>query len=168
MAGNRATPLAQEIKNAWDDLDAYLKTLTPEQLTALTDAGGWSVKDHVIHLAAWDDSVHALLEKQSRYERMGISKAVWDQSEINAINAAVWELHKDRPLDEVLKIFQATNQKLVEKVQSMSDSELSRQYKEFQADPARGEQIVGEWISNATHKHYGRHRPWIKAIIDKG
>ena len=73
------TELVSRMQKGWDDFQAYLKTLTLEQVTQPTDAAGWTVKDHIIHLATWEDGVYALLEKQPRHEQMGLDKALHHQ-----------------------------------------------------------------------------------------
>ena len=63
--------MLRRLQNGWDNFQAYLKTLTPDQLTQHKDAGGWRIQDHVMHLAVWEDGMEALLSGQSRQARMG-------------------------------------------------------------------------------------------------
>jgi len=46
--------LLAEIERDWAALQEGLSRLTPEQLTEIRDRQGWSAKDHLTHLAAWE------------------------------------------------------------------------------------------------------------------
>jgi uncharacterized protein (TIGR03083 family) len=158
------TELLSRMQKGWEDIQAYLKTLTPAQMTDSTDAAGWTVKDHVIHLATWEDGVYALLQKQPRYEQMGLDKATWEGHDTDAINAVIQKQHKDMPLDEVLKTFEDVHKRLVEKIQSMSNKDLLRPYSTYQADSTAEKPVFG-WIVGNTYEHYAEHKPWIAAIV---
>jgi hypothetical protein len=166
MSGLQVTTseLVSRMQNGWDDFQAYLKTLTPEQMTGPRDAAGWTVKDHVIHLATWEDGVYALLEKQPRHEQMGLDQALWDSHEIDAINADIQQRNKDKSLDDVLKTFESVHQRLVEKIQSLSNKDLLRPYRYYQADSTVEKPVFG-WIVGNTYEHYAEHKPWIVAIV---
>jgi len=47
--------LITRINQGWDDFTTYLKTIEPEYFTIPTDAAGWTAKDHVMHLAVWEN-----------------------------------------------------------------------------------------------------------------
>ena len=160
------TELVSRMQKGWDDFQAYLKTLTLEQMTQPTDAAGWTVKDHIIHLATWEDGVYALLEKQPRHAQMGLDKALWEGHEIDAINADIQQRNKDKPLAEVLQIFENVHKRLVEKIQSMSSKDLLRPYSYYQADSTAEKPVFG-WIVGNTYEHYAEHKPWIAAIVGK-
>jgi len=155
----------------WDDLQTYLKTLTPEQMTRPTDAAGWTAKDHVMHLAVWEDGIAALLEGESRRERMGLDVATWesdwDADHYFHINDVIYQQHHGQPLDDVLRHFDAVHQRLVDVVSALADADLLRPYNSY--DPTSSSTtplfalIVGD-----TYGHYEQHRPWIAAIVDGG
>jgi hypothetical protein len=51
------TALIEEIESAWTKLHSYLAELSETQLTEIADHEGWTVKDHLTHIAAWEESV---------------------------------------------------------------------------------------------------------------
>src|SRR5260370_42317118 len=86
--------LISNIERGWDDFQAYLKSFTEMQLIDPTDAVGWTVKDHLGHLAVWEDSVYALLTKQPRREYMGVDRETWKSGDYDRINAVIRERYR--------------------------------------------------------------------------
>jgi uncharacterized damage-inducible protein DinB len=62
------------IEQSRQTLEEALNRLSEAQLTELKDAQGWSVKDHLTHLAAWERGMVDLLEYRARYEGMGLDR----------------------------------------------------------------------------------------------
>lgn len=56
--------LATEIEAAWTRLNGALDRLNQAQMTDIRDAQGWAVKDHLVHMAAWERSVAVYLSSQ--------------------------------------------------------------------------------------------------------
>src|SRR5664279_3915605 len=95
------TQLLDAIDKGWNNLHAYLSTLTYEQVTIPTDAAGWTVKDHLAHLAIWEDGIWALLEKKPRAAYMGVPDDIWTNrvpNRIDRINAVIQQRYVDMPL----------------------------------------------------------------------
>lgn len=88
--------LLKKTRASWDTLNAYVATLTEAQLTQATDAAGWTVKDHLMHLAVWEDGVWAMLNHQNRREQMGVDEKAWQSWDFDAINASIQRAHKDK------------------------------------------------------------------------
>jgi uncharacterized protein (TIGR03083 family) len=159
--------LLSRMQQGWDDFNAYLNTLTEAQLTGPTDAAGWTAKDHLMHLAVWEDGVNALLEKQSRSARMGVDDATWEGHDFDQINAVIQRQHRDKPLGEVQAAFRRAHETLVAKLQSMSDEDILRPYS-YYVPGADLDRPVVWWIVGNTFSHYAEHQPWIDAIVKSG
>src|SRR2546427_11613319 len=81
-----ANSVIAPIEQGWDELNARIDSLGPHGLT-MTGPDGWAVKDHVVHIAAWELSLLGLVEGADRRSGLGGSGA---GGETDAINAAVW------------------------------------------------------------------------------
>ena len=68
--------LLEKMRTGWNELLAFIATLTPEQMSTPTDAAGWTMKDHLMHLAVWQEGVYALLEGRDRAAAMGVPQDV--------------------------------------------------------------------------------------------
>ncbi len=156
--------LLSRLEKGWNDFHAYIGTLTEKQLTEPTDAAGWTVKDHIIHLAVWEDGIDALLNKQSRYERMGVDKETFDSGDYDRENAIIQQQHKDRSLMEVFDAFKTVHERLVATIESLSDDDLKRPYNYYQPEYKTERPVVG-WIVGNTYGHYAEHIPWIAEIV---
>src|SRR4030042_962810 len=85
-------------------LEKVLQGLTDAQLTA-PGAEGWSIGDHLMHIAVWEQGTVALLKKQSRYAAMGLSREEWEDKDGDEINVLIHERTKARSLAEVRAAF---------------------------------------------------------------
>jgi uncharacterized protein (TIGR03083 family) len=155
--------LLGRIENGWNDFQAFLGALSEDQLTKPTDAAGWTVKDHLIHLAVWEDGIYTLLDGQSQRAGMEVDEATWKQG-VDVINAVIQRRYHDLPLDVVVQTFRQKHQRLVSKVRSMTDDDLLRPYRHYDTASDREQPVVG-WIAGDTYEHYAEHRPWIAAIV---
>jgi hypothetical protein len=159
--------MLRQMQAGWDELQAYVKRLTPEQLTTPTDAGGWTAKDHIIHLAVWADGVEARLIDDSRQARMGISDATWKSDwkvdDFFSINDEIFRQHKNESLDAVLMTFKTVHEQIANSVSKLSDADLMRP----SFDPVSpSTHTIASLIAGNTFGHYAEHRPWIAAIVD--
>ena len=158
--------LERELDQGWSSLEALLSELTEEEMTGPTDAQGWTVKDHLAHLAAWERSMVYLLEGKPRHEGLGVTEATY-QGDIDDLNAAIRAASKDVPLDTVMKLLRTTHDTLREQVAAMSEDDLQQTYSHFLPDePGKddGRPILAR-ISGNSGGHYAEHIPWMEAIV---
>lgn len=152
----------------WEFIDA----LTPEQLTAKRDAAGWSIKDHLIHLAVWESGLIALLRRQPRYAAMGLDEN-WvysvddlDEPMVDAINARIFEQHYTLPTEAVITTLRRIQGEFSDLVALMSADDLLRPYRVYQRDEPGGDNDapVLDFLADNTTIHYAEHLPWMKAL----
>ncbi len=161
----RRDELLGQIDTGWQELNRYLNSLSDADFTLHSDAAGWTVKDHVIHLAAWEDGVWAMLAGRSRYEQMGVDKAIWDGHDVDQINDAIYQRHKDLSLADVRKQSNAVHVRFVGAIYTLSDEDLQKPYSHYQPEYADWEDPVIKWIIANSYSHYREHLPWITAIV---
>jgi hypothetical protein len=155
--------VVEPIDKSWKELEALVESLGPNGLT-LTGADGWAVKDHLVHLAAWEHSLLALIEGADRRSSMGVSG---DADETDSINAAVWSLHRSKTPEQALAYFRDTHALLMNRLGTMSDADLQLSYNHYQPNEPRDtsdDRPVLDWVAGNTYDHYAEHIDWIKAI----
>lgn len=158
--------IRERVDVSWTDLSELVDSLGPEAL-ATTGSDGWAVKDHLAHVAAWEQSLMAIFDGRDRIEAMGLKDV---QHETDAINAAVWELHHARSSEDAIAYFRDTHARLMARLETMDDEAIELPYSHYQPS-AKGEENselpVVEWIAGNTYEHYLEHIDWIKNLVSQ-
>ena len=152
------------IEKSWNELTTLVESLEARDLE-LTGSGRWTVKDHLVHIAAWERSLLGLLNGEDRLTAMGVPGATGDT---DAINEAVWLAHRHDTSDQALRFWRDTHAALMERLGAMSDADLRRSYNHYQPndprDPGDDAPVVKEVAGN-TYEHYTEHTGWINQLI---
>ncbi len=152
------------IEDGWARLDAAAGSLSQDQLSR-TGSDGWAVKDHLIHVAAWELSLLALLEGANRAEAMGARGL----EETDEINNAVWLAHRSLTPEHALRHFKGAHARLMAALERISDADLERSYNHYQPDDPKpspaGERPVGDWVAGNTYEHYAEHVDWMNQLL---
>jgi hypothetical protein len=159
--------MVAEMKISFNNTIEYLYSLTPEQWTDPEDEVGWTVKDHVSHLTVWAASIIAVIEKQPRWEGMGVSKEVWDANlgDYDAFNQVLRQLNQEDSYQQVMADFISAHEGLLALVVEMSMEDLSRPFSDFQpwfesaTDPLYG------YVQGNSSEHYDLHLGYIQKIV---
>jgi uncharacterized protein (TIGR03083 family) len=159
--------LFSNLQNGWQQLQQFIHNLTPDQMTQPSDEAGWTIKDHLIHLAVWEDGMNAMLARQPRYTIMGVSKEVWEAEDIDATNAIIQQNYHAVSLPEALKHLEEVHERLLATLTSLSEADLLKPYGYYQADAADDQRPAIDRIIGNTYEHYAEHIPWMKAIADR-
>lgn len=155
--------LLQTLNTSWAELTDYTQPLSDSQMTRPTDAAGWTVKDHLIHVAIWEQGTLALLNHQSKREAMNIPEDVWEQDD-DPINAVIQQRYHDTPLDQVWQIVNSTHTRLLQKLDSMTEADLMLPYAHYRPDEPDQRPLM-LWLPYDTFYHYRDHLAWMRAII---
>src|SRR5712691_11243223 len=151
MANEEQKTVAELLKNietGWNSFSGYIDTLTQTQLTQPTDAAGLTAKDHLIHIAMWEDTLNALLDKTPQWEHINMDKALWDSHDVDAQNAVIQKRNQQMPLDEVRQKHREVHQQLMSKIRTLSDDDLRRPIREYQPGSADSRPILRSLIAD--------------------
>ncbi|HEY4670366.1 MAG TPA: DinB family protein [Tepidiformaceae bacterium] len=161
------TEVLSRIRERRAELDALVSALDPASMTH-PGPDGWTPADHLAHVAAWEQSLVALLAGTPRHAALGVSVETYDAGP-DAVNIEVHRLHAGRTLDEVMSFYRRAHEEVIAAVARLSDSDLTRTYSSFQPDEPgddSGAPIVG-WILGNTADHYDEHIEWIRRLTGK-
>ena len=93
--------LLADIERTWAALNAQLGRLSAEQMTVLKDHAGWTVKDHIVHIALWERSVVFYLQGKPRWAALGVDEDLFKSHDYDDANAAMQRQNRDLPLASV-------------------------------------------------------------------
>jgi uncharacterized protein (TIGR03083 family) len=153
--------LLERIEREWSMLLRAIESVTPEQMSAPM-AGGWSIKDNLAHLAAWERfMVRCYLHGELAHQAMQIDAETFARLDEDGINAIIQERSRQRPAADVLADLQWSHAEVLKALEPMSYAELMRS-----RDPDDPEKrpLIG-WVIGNTYEHYSEHRQNIERRV---
>jgi hypothetical protein len=149
------------IEGEWTALLQVVDSLTPQQMTT-PDAGGWSPKDNLAHLAAWMRYMKdAYLHKMPPHEAMGIPADQFKAFDYDAINAILFERNRGRSALDVLGDLKATYADITQTLAAIPFADLMKPLRESGPD----KRLVIETVLGNTSDHFREHRLTIEKAL---
>lgn len=160
--------LLAAIDREWLALQSALARLDEAQMTGVHDAEGWTVKDHLIHLAAWERSVIYLLQGKPRYEALGVDKSVYARHDFEEINAIIHRQIADVTSQQVQAELESVHQQLLALLEPLSDDDLHRPYYHYLPAEPDDDRLTIDVINGNSAEHFREHLVWMAALVAKG
>jgi uncharacterized protein (TIGR03083 family) len=152
------------IQAAWNQLVELVNQVQDADGLTQVGADGWTVKDHLAHVGAWEHSLLALIEGRDRPSAMGLTEPA---EELDVVNEAVRKLHESDTPEEALGYFRDSHARLTAELEQLSDADLQKPYSHYQpTDPEETRPAVG-WVSGNTYEHYAEHIAWINQLLSE-
>jgi hypothetical protein len=153
------TLFLKKLRQGRANWDALLARIPEEQLTIPGASGVWTVKDVVAHVTWHEREMIGMLDGRTMEHGSDLWMLPTDER-----NNAIYELHKDRPLEEILAEAPQVYEAMLALINTLSDEELHA--------PSRFEFMPNDWvpweiIASNTYGHYEQHTPGIEAWIKK-
>jgi hypothetical protein len=143
-----AEAIIEEIEESYADIIRIIRNAPVAKIVEPSLSNGWSVKDMIAHVAAWEWRCAFLLEESH------VSNApLQAEPDVEAHNLETLEERKDWGWEEVEDDARAAHRALLRTVRGLPPRRLS--------DP-----IVYQAIAVETWKHYNEHLPDLKAWRD--
>jgi hypothetical protein len=159
--------LIEDINRSWLALNDALDNLSEDQLTNIHDAEGWSAKDHITHMAAWERSVVYFLQGKPRHEGLGVGEELYLNDSEDDINAAVREQKKDLSLAEARAELNGVHRQLLDLLAPMTDIDLRKSHHEYLPDEPGDDdgRPAFDVIYGNSASHFTQHLAWIKTLV---
>ena len=161
------TEVLQRSDDGWRRLTDLVEGIDPTTFVQPVK-DEWSPKDHVAHVAAWEEFLLAILEHRDRHRSMGVGDLRGKGAD--AINAAVFQARRHLAPDEVRTSRAKTHRQVRAAIEALSDAYLRRPRSDFQPESEDGEpgdQTLLDEIEWNTWGHYDKHIEWLAALIPK-
>jgi DNA-binding transcriptional ArsR family regulator len=167
MSNSELAKFTASIDAAWQDLHAFLAAVTPDQASK-RDQAGWSVKDHVTHLAVWEGSVVILFRGGRRHEALGIEEAFYTAANFDEINEVIKARLKDTTFEEAIRNLEGAHRQLMGHLRTLRDADLNTKAREFfpQA-PRNDDRALASLIWDNTGRHFTEHLEWMRDLVGR-
>jgi uncharacterized damage-inducible protein DinB len=119
----------------------------------VTTSGGWSVKDHLAHVAAWERRLLGEMQGDRAAARFGPDEAIFDTGNTDAINAMIHARHRDDSPETVRAEFRAAGEALHAAIAGLDAADLLQPVRPD--DPMVD--TLADLISWDTYRHYPDH-----------
>ena len=154
--------LLRVIRNERKNLESLMSELSDSQKAEPGVEGGWSIKDIMAHIAAWEklaqDRINAALTGETlKYP------VIKGDNFVDIFNLDVYESNKDLPLSEIQSEFQRSHNIFLEQIKLVEDDTLS-QILPFDWAGKLTFQVL---ISANSHWHYAEHAESIERWIQR-
>jgi len=149
------------IEKEWSALIEVVGKLSLEQMFS-KDQGGWSPKDNLAHLTEWMNIlVSYYFDHNPAHLVIGVDPQVTETWDYDVMNAIMFERDRDLPVEQVLAELNATYEKVVSRLESMTFEDLMKPRDE--KNPKKYP-IIDSVIGN-TSSHFAEHRETIEKIL---
>ena len=156
--------LLARIQREWSALMHTIEALTAGKMT-IPGTGGWSVKDNLAHLAAWEQfMLRCHLQGEPPHETLQIDKTTFEGLDENGVNAVLYERNKDRSAADVLDGLKRSHEQIQAALERIPFADLMKPH--YADDPEQRPLI--SWVIGNTYDHYQEHRRAIEAIVGMG
>ena len=154
--------LMSAIEREWKSLmDVAAKLEQAEKMTA-PDAGGWSPKDNLAHLAEWMNILMGYhMDRRPSHEVMKVEPEVVQGWDVEKINPILFERNRNRSTEDVLDELQRVYGQLIEKLNATSFEDLLQP--RHADDPQKRPVLL--WVLGDTTHHFAEHRGTIEKML---
>lgn len=150
------------ITREWSQLMNVVSKLEKANLMTTRDAGGWSPKDNLAHLAEWMNLLMGYhIDKRPAHEVFGVSEDVTKGWDMEVVNPVLFNRNKDRSTEDVLAWVKQVYEDVIKKLDAMSFDELMAP--RHADDPEKRPLLM--WVIGDTSDHFAEHRATIEKLL---
>lgn len=150
--------LLKAIRTERQALEAAVNSLGEGQMVEPVFDGGWSVKDTLAHISAWEQLMIGWVEQSLRGEAP--QRPITGDDWVDELNARLYAENEKKPLAEVREEFADSYRQAVALVEGLKEEDLF--------DPERFAWRDGsplwQMVAANTNWHYEEHREAIAAL----
>jgi hypothetical protein len=154
--------LLADIRAARAELEALIAPLSPQALSRPGPDGGWSIQDHLIHLAEWRWKLLAMINGRSGNEGLHIDEQVYHSGDFDAINDLLYRRNRARSTEDLLTEFRRAHAEVIRAIEQLPEVGLLRAYD--LTLPGDTRPLVAGILGN-TSDHDREHIEWIKEML---
>lgn len=142
-------------------LEQLLAEMMPEQMAQPNLIGEWAVKDILAHLFEWEGMVMKWYAAGKNGKTPAVPSEEYNWGQLPQLNHAIYLMHRDKSLAEILKTFKASHKKIMMTIEDIPEKELftCKIYK------WTNNNLLAAYFVSATSSHYRWARTTIRKAI---
>ena len=154
-----AIALIESSRAEWDQLIA---SVPRELMLEPVSAGGWNVKDIIAHVDFYEWWAGEFIRRRD----WPIVDESLNTQHLDARNAALYRLNRERSLDDVLASSTSAHQLVFDAVSGLTDAEFN-DAKLLLDPPPDDNWSPARLVESSTWRHYPVHAPAIRSFLDR-
>jgi DinB superfamily len=156
-----AADLIDRVQTEWAALEYLVAGLSLPQLIT-PGPQGWSVKDHLVHIAEWEAATGAVLARRPQHEGFRLAPPL--PADIDALNDLLFQRSRDVPIDEVQANGRRVHAEIIAALGRLTDADVRSTIAEYGANPTDDRPLLQK-MAGDTYLHYAEHVGWIKELL---
>jgi hypothetical protein len=157
------TELLAAVAVSWRAYRHVLDELSDEQWEGPTDAQGWTIKDHVAHVTAWENVVVEVFRSGvPPFATLQIPEADWIERGFASATDLIYAQTSGQSLRRAMRNRDATHVRLVAILEGLTEDELRQPFMDSRSRD--GERPVLAAMMEYLVDHYDKHRREIAAM----
>lgn len=155
-----------KIEDGFRELIQVSETLDAALLAASTGEGEWSVKDHLAHIAVWEEVLLRFHIGGEPFESVvGVPGARYRVTSYDALNEHLHERDKALTPGEVMTRLKAGHEAVMDALRRMTEAELA-QPRAWLDTPEAPSGPLAQYVAWNTHEHYAEHLATIHHLAE--
>jgi hypothetical protein len=139
--------LLDRIRRSWDTLQSAVDSLDERRISE-PGPENWSIKDHLAHIAHWEQATLDTIEGRDQRGALGVAEG--EEPTEDEVNAVLQERDARLSAAEVRALLATTHASLVARVETVDAPTFER----WRAK-----------IEGNTHQHFDEHLEWIRGLL---
>ena len=149
--------LLRRIQGAFEAVVQTLEQLDELALMEAVGSGGWTVKDSLAHIAAWERILIEFHLGGTPFDVViGLKGALYRVTPYDDVNAYLHERYRDLSPSDVRQIVLDTHNELISVLEDFPDDSLYQPHPELSKGEAAGLNWI-DYIAANTYEHYEEH-----------
>jgi hypothetical protein len=157
--------LLAKIEDGFNALMRVSESLDDRTMLANVGEGEWSVKDHLAHIAAWEEILlHFHIGGEPFETVIGVPGALYRVTSYDLLNEHLHRRHKDLTSGEVIARLKAGHEAVMGALDRMTEDELA-QPRAWLDTPEAPSGPMAQYIARNTYEHYAEHLATIQHLV---
>lgn len=114
---DRKKTITRLINYSWNELQAYIASIPPEERDLVSAPDSWSAKDHLAHLAHWQVHFNNQLSRKAKPDVQ--------VTDLDKENLRIYNLYKNKSWQDVVNLVDDASQGFTKHLKALSEDDLN-------------------------------------------